>query len=124
MAKLQYDYIDPADSRWYQKMLRKQEEINQFIKDHGRSFYKITTQESGPPFHVHLVEARDFALYLRTFSISDYLPLARVRAIEKDSQAEKDFKVLGTEDARDQYLKSWNGAGDKWKVKLPLGGIP
>ena len=124
-AKLEYEYIAQTDSQWYREMLRREEEINRFIsaKERGRNFYTVTTHDARK-FNVHLVYARDFALYLRTFSISDYLPLAKVRAIEKDSQAEKDFKALGTEDARDEYLKSWHGAGAKWKVKLPLGGIP
>src|SRR5437879_3767945 len=102
-AKLEFEFIDmnTDTQRWYEETLHRQEVINSFIsrKEHGRGWYTVTTHD-GRKFNVHLIEARDFALYLRA-PMSDLLPLSKVATIFKDSAAEKEFNSIVSEVERD-----------------------
>ena len=121
-AKLEYDYIDQNTDtqRWYEETLHRMEEINRFVspKGHGRSFYTVTTHD-GRSFKVHIIEARDFALYLRA-PMSDLLPLSKVAGIFKDSAAEKEFNSIVSEVERDEYQRKWHHLGSRW---VPRGAL-
>ena len=123
MAKLEFEFkLDQQSPRWWEGVLDRQSQINKFIKEHGKGFYKVTTFE-GEIFYVHLSEARDGALGVRTYSMVDILPLQRIKTITKDDQAETEYKKLETEDDRDRFLKKWHGLGSKWIRRGSIGVI-
>src|SRR3989442_15737955 len=122
MKKLELEFTgDQQDPRWWSKTTAKMAAINNFVKEHGKGFHRVETTIQGEIFNVHLVEARDGALTLRTYSMVDILPLQRIKSITKDDQAEKEYKKLQTEDDRDSFLKKWHGQGSKWKVRGAIG---
>ena len=122
-AKLEFEFkLDQQSPRWWEGVLDRQSQINKFIKEHGKGFYKVTTFDD-QEFHVHLSDAKDAVLNLRTYSMYDFIPVQKLRAIEKDSKAEKTHEALVTEDERDQYLKKWHNAGQRWVPRGTTGVI-
>src|SRR2546428_2444464 len=122
-AKLEFKFkLDQQSPRWWEGVLDRQSQLNQYIKAYGKGFYKITTFD-GQEFHVHLSDAEDAVLNLSTYSMSDYLPIQRIKSLVKDEQAEKEYKKLVTEDERDGYLKKWHGLGSKWIRRNSIGVI-